>query len=110
MAPLVDDVELHVIFKHFRQKPIDRSSARCNPLKYGRAIKLAFERSLDRLHLAADSANAVNQLLLVPNRVRHGDTLAQCLQGCNSKKESSGPTLQLLQRVIHIHIPPISIL
>src|SRR5579872_5309824 len=71
MSPLVDDVKPDVIFEYFGQQAINRAATRRNPLKNGCTVQFVRERSLDRLDLSPNAADAVNQLLLVANGVRH---------------------------------------
>jgi hypothetical protein len=71
MASMVDDVKAHVIFEDLCQQPVDCASARRDALQDGCTVQFVGESSLHGLDLPADAADTMNQLLLVPESVRH---------------------------------------
>jgi hypothetical protein len=71
MASLVDDVKAHVIFEDLCQQAVNCASARRDALQDGCTVQFVGEGSLNGLDLPADAADTVNQLLLLPESVRH---------------------------------------
>src|SRR5690606_916448 len=60
-----------VAVEDFRHQPVDRATQRGELLQDRRAVAACLHRALERVHLAADAAQAGGGALLVLRRMRH---------------------------------------
>jgi len=68
-------VEAHVALDDFGHEAIDGPTARRDRLQDRRALLLIDERLLDAVDLPSNTPNAIDELLLVPDRVRHSPSI-----------------------------------
>jgi hypothetical protein len=55
----VDEVEPDVSFQNLSHKSVDRTTARCDPVKDFRAFRFAFQGAFHSLDLTPDSTDAI---------------------------------------------------
>ena len=70
-VPGVDEVRTNVVLDDLGEQTIERPSAARQEVHDFRAVGLRFERGFNGLDLPADPANAIHELLLCVNGVRH---------------------------------------
>lgn len=70
-ATRIEDVESDVALDELGHQAIDRAATGRERLKDASAFMLVVERALDGFHLTADPPDPVQELGLVPYRVRH---------------------------------------
>lgn len=67
----IDEMVPDVVFQHNCQKAVHRSATTCNSLQNVRTAVLFFKRPLNGFNLPLDTANPVEKLLLLLNRMTH---------------------------------------
>ena len=71
MGEGIDQMGAHVILHHFRHQPGHGAAGTGDQVQHGFAAGFGKQGALDRLHLAADAADAGEELLLVAHRMGH---------------------------------------
>src|SRR5262245_65939060 len=74
---LSKDVEANVVFHHLRHEAVHGAAGRGDELQNLGALDLPLKRPLDRLDLAAQAADAIEQLGLFTNGVGHRGSSTQ---------------------------------
>src|SRR5215471_20235852 len=89
----LDDVKPNMVLDHLGHQAVDGAARGDDQMQHRGAALFLLQGPLDRLDLAGDAPNAIEQLLLFLNRMAHvrplDDTIGGMLYGHSTRKSSA---------------------